>query len=106
VSNTDFDSEKAVDRRLLYLVDPPEIERTAGLFARPIGKMLVPEEIPIFIVLFHLSSIVRYKPRFLDTIRDSDAWPLVLVARRHLLYRGMLLALSQVLQRNVVFRQR
>jgi hypothetical protein len=103
---TDFDYSKVIDQRLLYLntgfsTNPMSMRHSVSLFALPLGHLVFAEEIPIFIALFHLSSIVRYKPRFLDTIRDSDEWPLVLAARRHLLYKGILLAISYVQNRNV-----
>jgi hypothetical protein len=100
-SRAEFDFGAAVARQFLYLPSLDHANDTV-VFALSDGRMHFPEEIPIFLCLYHLSSIVRYKPQFLDTIRDSDAWPLVLTARRHLLFRGILLALSNALQRNVV----
>lgn len=103
-SGADFDIEAVIDRRFLYLREAG-ISEHSTLAALPDGRMAFPEEVSIFLALYHLSSIVRYKPRFLETIRDSEAWPLVLAARRHLLFRGVISAVSCVLQRSVSFHQ-
>ncbi len=56
----------------------------------------LPEEIPIFLMFFHMSSVLRYKPEFLARIRQSRFWPLLMSARRHSLYKFMLLFWSYV----------
>lgn len=63
------------------------------------GHLLLPEELPIWLAFFHLSSFVRYKPDFLDTIKDSSAWPLVLTLRKHATYRFLTLFWSFLEQR-------
>jgi hypothetical protein len=97
-----FEREAAIDRRFLSL--PYPMSRRDGLFALPEGKLCFPDEVPIFLALYHLSSVVRYKPRFLETIQDSNAWPLVLATRRHMLYRGIVLTISSVLQKSAFIR--
>jgi len=43
-------------------------------------KMLLPEEIPILLMFFHLSNVVRYNPEFLERLFDSKACALLLTA--------------------------
>lgn len=97
---SDFDLSEVIRRQFFYM---PVIGRSTPLtlFALSKGNLKFTEELPIFLVLYHLSSIVRYKPRFLNVIKNTDAWPLVLAARRHLLFKGILLTLSYILQKNV-----
>ena len=48
--------------------------------------LLLPQELPIALAFFHLSSIVRYKPEFVARLRDSRFWPVVSTTQ----YHGML----------------
>jgi hypothetical protein len=101
VPNADlFDAEAVIDRRHFGCPRNPGDE--TGRFLLPSGRLMFTDELAIFLALFHLSSIIRYKPRFLDTIQDSAAWPVVLASRRRLLYRATVLALANVFQRNFV----
>ena len=56
----------------------------------------MPEEFPIALLFFYMSSVVRYKPEFLSRIRESRWWPVLLAARRHCLFKFMLLFWSFV----------
>jgi hypothetical protein len=56
--------------------------------------ILFPEEIPIALALLHLSSVTRYKPDFLERLRESRYWPVITVARRQALYDLMVLCWS------------
>jgi hypothetical protein len=94
-----FNQEASIARQ--YLSIPHPSVKGAGRFTLPLGRFAFTDEMPIFLAFYHLSSIVRYKPKFLDTIQDSDAWPVVLAARRHLLYHALLLTLSSVFQTNM-----
>jgi len=42
-------------------------------------RFLLPEEIPILLTFFHMSNIVRYNPEFLEKLKESKAWALLLV---------------------------
>lgn len=42
-------------------------------------RFLLPEEIPILLTFFHMSNIVRYNPEFLEKLKESKAWVLLLV---------------------------
>jgi hypothetical protein len=67
--------------------------------------MYLPEELPIAIALFHISSVVRYKPEFFARIRNSKYWPVVGAARQHILYKFLLLFSSFVRQETMVVRR-
>ena len=56
----------------------------------------MPEEFPIALLFFHMSSVVRYKPEFLARIQESRWWPVLLTARRQSLFKFMLLSWSFV----------
>lgn len=45
--------------------------------------MELPEELPIALLFFYMSSISRYKPEFFIRVRTSRFWPLLAVSRRH-----------------------
>jgi len=55
------------------------------------NQMYLPQEIPIWIAFFHLSSIVRYNPEFLEKLVDSKSWPLLLSLIRHSSFRFLIL---------------
>lgn len=46
-------------------------------------KIEFPEEIPIWLLFFYMSSIVRYKPEFFSRLKDSKYWPQLSAARLH-----------------------
>lgn len=54
-------------------------------------RLLLPEELPIIVAFFHLSSIVRYKPEFLAKVKDSRYWPMLSAAQRHCVLKFMIL---------------
>jgi len=56
----------------------------------------MPEEFPIALMFFHMSSIVRYKPEFLERIRYSKYWPILASAKRHSLRKFLVLFWSFV----------
>jgi hypothetical protein len=60
-----------------------------GSTACPISgsHLLFPEEFPIALAFFHMSSVVRYKPEFLARLKDSRYWPVLSSARRHCLLK-------------------
>lgn len=63
------------------------------------AQMLLPEELPIWIALFHLSNVVRYNPEFLDKVVDSKYWPVLLSLRKHSLLRYLMLFWSHLHQK-------
>lgn len=67
------------------------------------STLLMPEELPVVLALFHLSSIVRYKPEFFARVRDSRHWPIVVAARQHSLYKFLLLFWCFMQQQTVSF---
>jgi YaaC-like Protein len=42
-----------------------------------------PEEIPIWLLFFYMSSVVRYNPEFFSRLKDSKYWPPLSSATRH-----------------------
>jgi len=46
-------------------------------------KIEFPEEVPIWLLFFYMSSIVRYKPEFFSRLKDSKYWPPLSAARLH-----------------------
>jgi len=81
--------------------------------ARPLGAMVLtplsssrlylPEELPIALLFFYMSSVVRYRPEWVSRLRDSRYWPVVASARRHALYKFLLVFLSFVHQETITF---
>jgi hypothetical protein len=71
-----------------------------GLPLTPISgrSLLLPEELPILLAFFHLSSIVRYQPEFVARVRDSRYWPAVASLRWQGLLQAAQLLLSYVRQ--------
>jgi len=64
--------------------------------------LLLPEELPIALVFFHLSSVVRYDPEFFARLKDSRFWPVVLTARTASLVDFVVLCLSFTHQENLI----
>lgn len=54
------------------------------------SPFVFPEEFPIALAFFHLSSVVRYKPEFLARLKDSKYWPVLSTARRHCLLKFLM----------------
>lgn len=75
------------------------------IVAPRISSLLTPEEIPIALAFFHLSSIVRYKPEFFARVRDSRHWPIIVAARQHSLFKFLLLFWCFTQQRLCQFRR-
>jgi hypothetical protein len=67
-------------------------------------RLLLPEELPICLLFFHMSSVVRYKPEFLAQIQDSKEWPMLLTASRHCLFKMLLLSWSYFHRRTLMMR--
>lgn len=68
------------------------------------SSTLLPEELPILLAFFHMSSIVRYNPQFYRRLVDSKYWPLVLTLRRHGTYKFLLLFWSFINQASYYLR--
>jgi hypothetical protein len=64
--------------------------------------LLMIEEIPIWATFFYLSSIVRYKPEFLDKLKDTHAWPVLLTMRKHCTLRFLILFWSFLHQKEFI----
>jgi hypothetical protein len=68
------------------------------------GRLLLPEELPIALLFFHMSSVVRYKPEFLERLRASRHWPILAAARQHCVLRILILAWSYFHKENLNIR--
>lgn len=79
------------DRRLIYHDDFKNLRLPFRC-----GRFAFPEELPILLAFFHLSSIARYKPDFLYSSMDSLFWPMIATSRRHCLYKFLLLFWSNI----------
>jgi hypothetical protein len=62
------------------------------------GRLRYPEEIPLFLAFFHLGSVVRYKPRFMERIMDSAYYPFILALERHAVTKTFLLFYDSIMQ--------
>lgn len=89
-----------VRRFLLYGINISP-QRAVESIDTPISasRMYLPEEIPIWISLFHLSSVVRYHPEFLMKLENSKYWPVLLSLRKHALFRYLILFWSHFRQK-------
>jgi hypothetical protein len=87
-----------------YLLNHPLYPSDQRYASTPICDMqlFLPEEIPIILTSFHLSSIVRYKPEFFARVRDSRFWPIVAASRQHCLFKFLLLTWSFLQQRDYI----
>jgi hypothetical protein len=63
-------------------------------------KIEFPEEVPIWLLFFYMSSIVRYKPEFFSRLKDSRYWPPLSSARLHCFLDFLLAFWSFVHQKN------
>jgi hypothetical protein len=69
-------------------------------------SLLLPQEMPIALAFFHLSSVVRYKPEFIARLRDSRYWPVVTNTRYHGMLHFLRLLWSYVHQRELFIETR
>jgi hypothetical protein len=65
------------------------------------AHLLLPEELPIWMTLFHLSNVVRYNPEFLSRLQDSKSLPVLLTLRKHSIFRYLLLFWSHLHKRGI-----
>ena len=69
------------------------------------SNMVLPEEIPWFIALFHMSCVTRYKPDFAQQLMNSQYWPLLLALRSEGFYQIPLMFWEYMARECVHFRQ-
>ncbi len=80
--------EEVLDRRLLYYPHEGGARTAIGNLA----GLPVVEELPLILAFYHLSSVARYNPEFLDSLRSSRYWPVAAALTRHGLYKFLLLS--------------
>lgn len=85
-----------------YLVYYP----VRGVVSTPVcsWRMHVPEELPIVLLFFYMSSVCRYKPEFLDKLEDSKYWPLLSSSLRHSMLKMLILTWSFVHQKTLLLQ--
>lgn len=67
-------------------------------------RLQLPEELPVALLFFYMSSVVRYKPEFFARLQDSRFWPFVAATRRHSFHSFLLAFWSFMQQENCVIR--
>lgn len=89
-----------------YLIYNTKRHNNKDILYTPLSskRLLLPEELPIALMFFHMSSIVRYKPEFLYKIKDSRYWPMITAARQHSIYRMLNLFWSYYHQQNLILK--
>lgn len=92
---------QAIRPFLLYV--PSAVSRERWYMEVPVSSshLLLPEELPILLAFFHLSSVVRYKPEFHKKLMDSKYWPLLLAMQKHSSFKFLILFWSFVHQTSV-----
>ena len=60
----------------------------------------IPEEFASALAFFHLSSVCRYNPEFVDKLSKSKFWPMLLALRRHALFYFLISTWSYMIQKN------
>jgi hypothetical protein len=97
------DPYTAIPTYLLYhpiIVEINPILRPSLWYSTPRwnGRLRYPEEIPLFLAFFHLGSVVRYKPRFMERIMDSPYYPFILALERHAVTKIFALFYDSIMQ--------
>ena len=67
-----------------YLICSPSGNRISTILRN--SNIKFTSEYPIALLFFHMGSVARYNPEFLDRIQQSRQWPMASVARRHAMY--------------------
>lgn len=81
---------QGIRRELLYF-------RPAPFFANIITStparvdFAVPEDIPLWLLFFWLSNLVRYSPEVLSSLQATKLWPILLTLRKHAVLRFLVL---------------
>jgi hypothetical protein len=85
---------------LLYVPTTTDINDFYYLTPRWNGRLQLPEEVPIFLMFFHLGSVIRYKPGFYDKLAESGFYPMLLAAERYCTFKFLLLFYSAMMQQS------
>jgi len=81
------------DNALIYST---EYEEKKFTFTTPYFSTRIdaPEEFPILLLFYYMSSVVRYRPDYLEKLRNSRYWPILSASRQHCTFRMLMLAWS------------
>jgi YaaC-like Protein len=85
-----------VHTHLLYRINATE---TCAMITNN-QNLQYPQEFPIALLFFYMSSIVRYRPEFFARLRDSKYWPVISSARIHAFLDFLFAFWSYVQKRN------
>ena len=96
-SKKDEETREQLNTHLIYRMHP-QFAWTAICSK----KIEFPEELPIALTFFYMSSIVRYKPEFFSGLQESNFWPLLTTARIHS-FNAFLFAFWSFMQQLNVF---
>lgn len=64
----------------------------------------MPEEFTSALAFFHLSSVCRYNPEFIEKLSKSKYWPMLLTMRRHTLFYFLQSTWSYIIQKNYILQ--
>lgn len=64
------------------------------------SRLEFPQELPIALLFFYMSCIVRYRPEYFARLRDSKFWPVISSARMHAFLEFLLCFWSFAHKRN------
>ena len=107
---TDFPRYLLYDSYNLFVQEVIIKARTSEYYAslitsttpRSTSDLLLPEEIPLFLVFFHLSNVVRYDPERIFRLFDSRCASLLESLVHHGVYRYMIITWSYLMQCSIL----
>jgi hypothetical protein len=85
---------------LLYTPTVVNLRRVCYITPKSRSRLLLPEEVPLFLMFFHLGSVIRYKPAFYERVAESAFLPMLLAAERHCTLKFLLLFHNGMHQRS------
>lgn len=89
-----------VDTEYLW---PQEIGDTALCYEQK-PSFPIPEEFAASLAYFHLSSVCRYNPEFMEKITKSKYLPMLLAMKRHTLFQFLVSTWSYIIQKNFILK--
>ncbi len=98
--NAASDVDAVLRRYLIHTVGPIDDYYDVTPIYTPIGPItwLPFEEMPILLAFFHLGSVARYNPEYLQGMARSKYWPMLLVLRRQATFRFLCLFWNFMMQ--------
>lgn len=102
VRGTKEDVLSAFPRYLIYDASLPNEPISRALTLTPVSasRLLLPEEIPLYLAFYHLSNVVRYDPERLYKFFDGEEVSLLLALSKHGIYRFLILFWSFMMNKS------